>query len=418
MNPFPLAFAEFRRAPLAMAALALVVALAIGLGVAVGVLERGIRRGSAAVSDRFDLVVGAPGSATALVLASVYLRVEALPLLPGSVLGQLASDPAVAWASPIGFGDAWRGRPIVGVTGAFLDEGGRRPLAEGRPFASHDEAVAGALVPLALGAKIEPQHGAGSSQGRLSAEVQPSLAPPGLADPHGHEGVAYRITGRLAPTGSPWDHAILVPIEAVWELHGLGTGQANDDDRLGPPWDGTIPGVPAILVKPRSFADAYTLRARLRRQGLLAVFPAEVVVELHRALGDVRQILTWMSVASAGFVVASVFLAFAGRLSARRRQIAVLRAIGAPRRFVLALVWIEMALVLLVGGGLGLLLGWGAALVAAGQLAAEARSAVPVALAAPELALAGAILGASLLASLAPALAAWRRPVVEDLQRG
>ena len=37
-----------------------------------------------------------------------------------------------------------------------------------------------------------------------------------------HTELAYRIVGRLKPTGTSWDRAILVPIQAVWHIHGMG----------------------------------------------------------------------------------------------------------------------------------------------------------------------------------------------------
>jgi putative ABC transport system permease protein len=79
MNPFPLIRAELRRSFWTMAALLAVIALALALGVAVSALERGLRGGSAAAAEPFDLVVGAPGSETQLVLTAVYLQPAPLP---------------------------------------------------------------------------------------------------------------------------------------------------------------------------------------------------------------------------------------------------------------------------------------------------------------------------------------------------
>jgi putative ABC transport system permease protein len=399
MNPWPVARAALLRRPAAALAMLLLVALATALGVGVLALERGLRQGAARAADPFDLVIGAPGSPTTLVLAAVYLQAEAVPLLPGSLLARLAAEPGVAWLSPIGFGDRWGRHPVVGVAPALLTQGGRLPLAEGSAFASHEQAVVGARVPLALGARFVPQHG--------------QIGLPGAADAHAH--AETLVVGRMAPSGTPWDHAILVPIEAVWELHGLGTGHAGDAERLGPPWD-AAPGVPAIVIKPRSFADAYALRARYRTAESMAVFPAEVLVALFRTMGDLRRVLSLMAGGCAALVIAAVFLAFAGRMAERGREFATLRALGAPRRFVLAAVWLELAVLLGAGVALGLALGWAGAWVLGTTLGAAAR--VPVATA-PGWAEAGlglAVLGAGLLAALLPALAAWRRPVGPGLR--
>ena len=398
MNPWPIARAGLRRRRGTALAMVLLVALGTAMGVGVGALERGLRRGAARAADPFDLVVGAPGSAAQLVLTSVYLQPDTVPLLPGAILSRLQAEPGAAWVSPIGFGDQWRGHPVVGVAPAFVDLGGRRPLAEGRAFAEESEAVAGALVPLRMGDSVVPQHGQMHGGGA------------------NHVDSPYKVVGRLPPTGTPWDRAILVPIESVWEIHGLGNGHPDGVERVGPPWEQPA-GVPAVVVKPRAISDAYTLRGRYRTDGAMAVFPGEVLAGLFQVLGDVQSVLSAMAGATAALVVASVFLAFAALLAARRREFAVLRALGAPPGFVLAVAWTEMAAVLGAGVLGGVLLGWAGAAAAAGVLGGAAGVAVAVAPGWPEARLALAVLGGGLLAAAVPAVVAGRRPAGEDLKR-
>lgn len=411
MNPLPLAAASLRRRPWTALTMVLLVALATGLGTGVGMLERGLRRGAAGAADPFGLLVGAPGSQAQLVLTAIYLQPDAVPLLPGPVLRRLQAEPGVAWVSPIGFGDSWRSHPVVGVAPAFATLGGRRALAEGRVFAAEDEAVAGAAVPLPLGGELVPRHGLGrAGGGRPDEDGEEEHA-------HEHGDLRYRIVGRLPPTGTPWDWAVLVPIETVWGLHGLGNGHAPGVERVGPPWDGDVPGVPAAVAAPRGVADAYALRARYRAENSMALFPAEVLISLFRIAGNLREVLAAMALACAALVLAAVFLAFGGLLAARTREFAVLRALGAPHGFVLLTVWTEMAAVLVAGVVAGLGLGWAGAALAAGVLGRAARLSVVVAPGWSEAALAASVLFAGLLAALLPALLAWRRPPGEALKR-
>ncbi len=392
MNPWPVARAALRRGWRTAAAMALLVALATALGTGVGALERGVRRAAAQAADAFDLVVGAPGSATQLVLTSVYLQPDTVPLMDGAVLARVMAEPEAAWASPIGFGDQWRGHPVVGVTPAFATLGGRRAPMEGRVFAAEEEAVIGAALPLPLGGRITPQHG------RVEA-------PDGG---HVHEGVAYAVVGRLPPTGTPWDAAILVPIESVWEIHGLGNGHPPGVERIGPPWEAGPPAVPAVVVKPRSIAGAYQLRARYRAAGSTAVFPGEVLAGLFRTMGDVRAVLSAMAAATAVLVVAAVFLAFTAVVASRAREHAVLRAIGAPPGFVLAALWLELGVVLTVGIAAGTALGWLGATVAGSVLGRAAGLSVRVVIGWADIGLAAAVLAGGLLAAAIPAVRAGR----------
>jgi len=386
MNPWPVARAALRRGWRTALAMALLVALATAMGTGVGALERGMRRAAAQAADAFDLVVGAPGSATQLVLTSVYLQPDTVPLLDGAILARVVAEPEAVWASPIGFGDQWRGHPVIGVSPSFVTFGGRRALGIGRVFAVEEEAVIGAAVPLQLGEKISPQHGL--------IEV-----PEGG---HIHSEISYAVVGRLPPTGTPWDRAILVPIESVWELHGLGNGHPPGVERIGPPWEAAS-AVPAVVVKPRSIAGAYQLRARYRTGGSTAVFPGEVLSGLFRTLGDVRAVLSAMAAATSILVVAAVFLAFSALIAARVREHAVLRAIGAPPRFILAALWIELGIVLATAVAAGIGLGWVLAAGAAAVLGKAAGLSVTASLGWPEAQLAAAILAGGLVAAVVPA---------------
>ena len=399
MNPWPLARAALRRRWGSALTMALLIAVATGLGVGIGALERASRRAAAQAADAFDLIVGAPGGPAQLVMAAVYLQPEAVPLLDPAIVGRVLAEKEAVWASPIGFGDSYRGHPVIGVSPDFIARAGTRTLATGRVFAAEAEAVAGAAVPIALGESFSPLHGLVEAQ-----------------EGHVHAELAYTVVGRLPPTGTPWDGAILVPIESVWELHGLGNGHPPGVERVGPPWEQPA-GVPAIVVKPRTIAGAYQVRARYRGAGSTAVFPGEVLAGLFRTLGDVRAVLSGMALATSTLVVVAVFLAFSALVAGRAREHAVLRAIGAPPVFVLLALWVELGVILAVGVGVGLMLGWLGAAAAGRALGRSAGVAVEVTLGERELSLAAVTLLAALAAALLPALLASRASPAALLKR-
>jgi putative ABC transport system permease protein len=416
LNPFPFLLAEWRTAPLAQAAVVLLVALAVGLGIAVSAQERALREGTAAAADAFDLVVGAPASETQLVLSTVYLQPTALELIDGRVLAELAAHPDVAYAAPLGFGDNWRGHPIVGSTAAFVTRGGRVAPAAGRVFERIDEVVVGADVPLAVGEGFVPVHGQVAT-----------------GDDAAHEGLTYRVVGRMPRSGTPWDRAIVATIEAVWWVHALPVGHRLDAARvwpqgpagppdlaavpIGPPWAAEeLPGVPAVVVRPASFAAAYQLRQTYRSGATMAVFPAEVLVQLYALLGDVRDLVAAISLLTQVLVIGAVLLAVLASLAQRRRTLGVLRALGASRRFVFVTVWAGVATVLVAGAALGVVLGWMAAFAVGTIVAARTAVDLPVGLGASELALAGAIVAAGVALATVPALLAYRVPVSTALR--
>ncbi|MND61896.1 FtsX-like permease family protein [compost metagenome] len=452
--------ADLRRLWLGGAVVVLLVALATALGVAVTLQERSLRLGSARAADKFDLVVGAAGSETQLVLSSIFLQAAPLPLIDGSVLTKLSADPRVDWAAPVGFGDSFAGYPIIGTT-TKLVAGTTPGFAEGRMFALEGEAVLGAAVNLPLGAEIKPMHGTAETGG------------------HTHAGPAYKVTGKLQPTGTPWDRAILVPIQAVWHVHGLGEehgheeehhdGDGHDHAHEGeehhedgethvegeaeehatavaetPPaqpakpafalgaassahieedhhgsidpdalivetFGPSTPGLPAILVKPKRIADAYRLRQEYRTGSTLGVFPGEVLTRLYATLGDAKMILSAVAAGSQGLVAAALVPVTVIHVGQRRRQIGALRAFGAPRASVFTIVWLELFLLVALGIGIGFLIGLTAAQIGAQMFAAKSGVILPVGFTREDMRLALVFLGFAAILAAVPALLAYRQ---------
>ncbi|MDR2452834.1 MAG: ABC transporter permease, partial [Candidatus Accumulibacter sp.] len=297
MNPLPIVLADLSRNRLLALLTVLLVALAVAVGIMVISQERALRQGSARAADDFDLLIGAPGSPTQLVLSTVYLQAQAIPLLDGSVLAEAARSPGVAHAAPIAFGDHWQGHPIVGTTADFVRHGNTLEISEGRIFQRRGETVVGAAVPLAVGAKITPQHGHGGHHNEDEARDT------------GHADTRYTVVGRLPARHTIWDTAVLVPVEDVWAIHGLADGHdaGAGESHIGPPWNASrLPGVPAIVVKPASVADAYALRGAFRTPRSIALFPAEVLNELYVALGNVRDLMSLLAAATQVLVVVAV----------------------------------------------------------------------------------------------------------------
>ena len=121
------------------------VMLATSLGVAVSAQERALRQGSARAADRFDLIVGAPGSQTELLMNIVYLQPSAVELLKPEILTRLLAEPKAELVAPIGYGNSVQGFSVVGTTAEFVSHLSGE-LREGRVFETETEAVVGAVL--------------------------------------------------------------------------------------------------------------------------------------------------------------------------------------------------------------------------------------------------------------------------------
>lgn len=408
-NPFPVVIADYRRNRLLVTLTLALVAIAVALGVAVIAQERALRQGSARAADDFDLLVGAPGSPTQLVLSSVYLKLQAIPLLNGDLLDRISHARGVRHAAPIAFGDNWQGHPIVGTISAFASRGGQLAASPGRLFERRGEAVIGARVPLAIGARIHPEHGLHHAHDGDDDDD----------DEHGHHehAVSYTVVGRLPARHNVWDTAILVPVEDVWAVHELPDGHHTGDTHIGPPWDpARLPGLPAIAVKPESVAAAYGLRGQFRTTESMALFPAEVLNELYSTLGNVRDLMSLLALATQVLVVVAVLMALLVGFLARARQFAVLRAIGAGARYVFAVIWLEVSVLVAAGAALGLILGYGASYLLMAWIAPRTGFAMPVSIGSEEVRLAAALAVAGGVIAALPAWLSLRRSIAEGLK--
>ena len=399
MNPFMVVRATIARHRGTYLLFILLVAVATAIGVGITTQETALRVGSARAADKFDLVVAAPGSETDVVLAAIYLRPGTVPLLDSSMVGKVLNEPRAKISAPLGFGDNIRGSAIVGTVPAFADylSGG---LQEGRVFAREDEAVAGAAAPVAMGESFHPNHGR-----------NPFLAP-GVEQ----HAATLTVVGRMKPTGTPWDNSVIVPIESVWRVHGLPVGHADGDTHIGPPFDPThVPGVPAIVIKPDTINAAYGLRNLYRTPLSMAFFPAEALIRLYEVLGDIRELMGWLALATQGLVVIAMLAGVMAILTLHRRQFAVLRALGAPRLYIFLCVWTQIAVIAVSGALLGLLLGAGTAIVISHMITRATGIVLPAEIGPDEWSLVAGMIGFGLIVATVPAFISYRRSVIQSL---
>ncbi len=376
------------------------IAISVGIGIGLLAQERGLRRATAASADKFDLVIAAPGSEMTLLLAAVYLQPTDVPLLSGEVFETVAGHDNVDLAAPLAFGDSFRDSPVIGTTGAFVRHLSDNRI-EGRIFASSHEAVVGARAAAGLGETIVPAHGHGDA-----------------ADAHAHD-AEITVVGRMRPTGTPWDKAILVPVEQIWEVHGLANGHAPAaPDHIGPPFDPAyFPGTPAIIVHAKNLWANYALRSEFDSdQRMMAFFPGTVLAQLHALMGDIRQVMSIMSLTAQVLVAASVLTGLVILIRLFRRQLALLRALGAPARFVFSVVWSYAGTLLMLGAGLGLPVGQIATWVLSRVVTQRTDIHVLSPLGWPEFHFVAAFVSLSAVFALLPALTMLRQPIVPSLR--
>ncbi|MCA1926598.1 MAG: ABC transporter permease [Thiobacillus sp.] len=402
-----------RRASLVLAVGAM--ALSVMLLLAVERLREEARNGFEQSVSGADLIVGARGSPLQLLLYSVFRLGDASQDMSWASVEKLSGHPAVAWVIPLSLGDSHRGYPVLATTQAYFAHfrtGEQRPLVfrQGRPFRVVFETVLGAEVADALryrpGDRIALAHGSGES---------------GLAE---HTDKPFTVVGILARTGTPVDRTVHISLAAMEAIHLDWQGGAPVPGFAIPAewvqkFDLRPKTVTAAIVGLKSRAAVFGVQHWVnqnRDEALMAVLPGVALAQLWEMLAQVERVLFVVSALVVAVGLAGLVAVVLASLDQRRRELAILRAVGARPRDILALLMLEGAGLVLAGAlsGLALLT---ALVMLAGPLL-EARYGLALAATLPgerELFLLGGAIIAGFAASLIPAWRAYRASLADGL---
>jgi len=366
-----------------------------------------------------DLIVGARTSPVQLMLYAVFRIGGATSNVGMDSLRAVAAHRAVAWMVPLSLGDSHRGHPVLGTTPEYFERfrhGDAQPLvlAQGQPFAGTldglYEAVIGAQVAARLGYRLGERivlsHGSGGMPG---AE-------------HGDK--PFTVVGILAPTGTPVDRTVHVSLQGLEAIHLDWAGGAPLPGLVIAPeqarkFDLEPKQVTAALVGLKSRVAVFAVQRHVNEydgEPLMAVLPGVALDELWQLVGLSERALLAMSVLVGVVSLAGLVATVLAGLNERRRELAVLRAVGAGPRHVLLLLAAEGSLVTLLGA----LLGAAAAVLAVAAAAPWVQAELGITLqgGAPTVVQWGlwaAVVAAGILASLVPGLRAYRLSLADGL---
>jgi putative ABC transport system permease protein len=392
------------------------VALAVALLLGVERLRHDARAGFAQTISGTDLVVGARSGPVQLLLYTVFHIGHATNNVSWQSMQQLAAHPQVEWLVPIALGDSHRGYRVVGTSSDYFQYfryGRSQPLAfsAGQSFAGVFEAVLGAEVATRLGyapgRQIVLSHGSGG-HGNFAE----------------HDDMPFTVVGVLERTGTPVDRSVLISLQGIEAIH-LGWQGGAPLPGLSIPaeqvhkFDLTPQTVTAALVGLKSRVAVFQVQRYVntfRDEPLLAVLPGATLQELWGLIGMAEKALLAVSAMVVLVGLAGLVAVVVTSLGERRRELAILRSLGASPPQIFLLLALESLLLTVLGCLLGLLLLSGAAAMAGPWL--EARFGLPVSWGWPSLAewrLLGAVLLCGLLASLLPGLRAYRYSLADGM---
>lgn len=392
------------------------IALSVLLLVGVDRIRQGAQEGFSGTLSQTDLVVGARGGSLPLLLYTIFHIGAPANDLSYASYEHFRDHPAVQWTIPFSMGDSHRGYRVIATDDNFYEHyryhrdhsiefaGGAR--AEGIFDAVIGSEVAERLG-YHVGSKIVLSHGL--------EEV--SLLK--------HADKPFTVVGVLAHTATPVDRAIYITLYGDEAMH------VDWTDGTPPAIGEEIPAskirkedlhikeVSAFLIRTRSRVDTLLLQREIntyRDEPLTAIIPALTLQELWSMLSYADVALSLVSGAVLVVGLLAMLIALYTALNERRREVAVLRAIGFHARQIFILFVLESTLISTVGAALGLTAAYG--LLWALRAPVEAHFGIPLAMVgvssrvsfyACVVILAGALLGC------VPAIRAYRNGLIDGL---
>jgi putative ABC transport system permease protein len=373
------------------------IALACGLLMCVWMVKTQSQAAFTQTTTGFDAVLGARGSKLQLVLNAIFHLEASAGNMAAADAEAIRRHPMVKTAIPIAVGDNLRGFRLVGTvpelfTSVEYAPGKKFALEAGGKLFAPDakQAVAGSFaaqrLELKIGEVFRPFHG--------------------LAfDPKAEHADDFTVVGILAPTNTPADRVIWIPLRGIQTMGGHDPKSATD--------------VSAVLVQLRAPAAGFMLDMMYNKQGnrLTFAYPVgAIIAELFSKIAWFDQVLALVAylvaLVAAGSVLASIY----NSMSARRRDLAILRALGARRRTIFGAVLAEAACIGLLGAAAGFAVYFGLFAGVAHVIRAQTGVVLSLSAVHPVLWICPlAMTGLCALGGIVPALKAYQTPVAETL---
>ena len=337
------------------------IAVSVALLVGVEQLRASARESFSGTISDTDLIVGPRAGTVSLLLYSVFRIGAPLNNVKYETYEHFAKHPAVRWTIPLAFGDSHRGFRVVGTDDHFYEHyryrrDRRVNFAQGHAPKQPLDVALGADVAqqlrYSIGSKIVMTHGVAGSV--IEHDDQP-----------------FHVVGILAPTATPIDRGLYITFAGVEAMHHDEEHEAaaepkdhHDHDHKKAEaghedHDHPTDQVSAFFLRTKSRVDTLQLQREIATfavEPLSAVIPGVALAELW---STVRYAEDALRIVSAFVLVVSLIgllISLYVTLNERRREVAILRALGVGPTQVALLMVFESTLLTAIGCATGVAL--------------------------------------------------------------
>lgn len=384
--------------------------LAIGLSVALFLGVEKVRTGAkASFSDTIsgtDLIIGARSGSVQLLLYSVFRIGNATNNLTWSSYQEIAGRPEIAWIVPISLGDSHKQFRVMGTTPEFFS---RYKYRSDQSLEFSSGKIMSDLFDTVLGADVATS---------LKYEVgDPIIVAHGLASFTEHKDQPFQVSGILKKTGTPVDRTVIVSLRAIEAIHVDWQGGSQIQGQKTPidairKMELQPKAVTAALVGIENRLKVFSLQRAINnypREPLLAILPGVALQELWQIIGIAEVALIGVSAMVVVTALLGMMAMIFSSLNERRREMAIFRAMGARPLVIFGMLIFEASMIAVSGAILGFALAYIGLYFA--RPIVDSAFGLWLPSAAPtlnEFSLIAAVVAASIIVSLLPAIRAYR----------
>ncbi|MEK8126398.1 FtsX-like permease family protein [Paenibacillus filicis] len=324
----------------------LAVAITISLFVLLLQSREAVEQGAQKGYGPFELVIGADGSESQLVLHSFYRLGTPTGNIPHSVLESLQREPEIEAAYAMTAGDQFNGFPIIGIDpGYFQTRYADRSLAQGHLYKQLGEVTVGYEVARKLNVRVGDEfhggHGLVESHSMDEDEH-------GEEEHDAHASFSYHVVGILPKLNTADDRTVFTTVDHAWAVHAHQSEQRD---------------VTAVLVKPRSLLGAQMVKLKYDKlEKVQAVYASKAVGDVLNFVDTGTQLILIVMLICVLLAAVSLLLSLTAAVQERKKDVGLLRLIGKSRSYILGILVGEGALLTAAGLVLGLvaghLIGW------------------------------------------------------------
>jgi len=345
---FALAIKSFRNRKFTTTLTIVAISLSVTLLLGVERIRKEARASFTNTISGTDLIVGARSGPVQLLLYAVFHIGNATNNISWESYQEIARNPSIKWTIPISLGDSHQGYRVMGTNSDYFKffrfAGGRQlEMANGRIFEDVFDAVLGAEVAEALGYRIDNPIIIAHGAGKVSFIK--------------HDDKPFKVVGILKKTGTPVDQTVHVRLEGIEAIHidwkdgAPIPGQSISSDRVLT-MDLSPKAVTAFLIGLKSRIKAFGVQRYVNeypREPLLAILPGVALQELWDLIGVAEKALLAVSAFVVVVGLSGMLIALMTSLSERRREMAILRSVGARPLHVFSLIVGESAMLTMAG---------------------------------------------------------------------